>query len=174
MDVRWPRVDGVTLHDGTPRYAPARRPSSSALNRPTHHLIATILARGTVFGLVLVERGHPQHHSASCSNSRRSRLRGNDTVAKLPRLPRETRRLSCGRVDDVEATRHRVDAIAATTSSSSSFFHAESVPFPGKIGLPRYISPITHPTAHKSTAVPRRVCSRFKSSGARYHRVATL
>ena len=49
------------------------------------------------------------------------RLRGNDTVAKLPRLPRETRRLSCGRIDDVEAAQHRVDAVDATTPSSSSF-----------------------------------------------------
>ena len=49
-------------------------------------------------------------------------LRGNDTVAKLPRLPHETRRLSCGRVDVVDAVQHRVDAIDATTSSSSSFF----------------------------------------------------
>ena len=39
-------------------------------------------------------------------------MRGNDTVTKLPRLPHETRRLSCGCVDDVDAT----------TSSSSSFF----------------------------------------------------
>ena len=40
------------------------------------------------------------------------RLRGNDTVATRPRLPRETRRLSC----DHE------DAIDATPASSSSFF----------------------------------------------------
>ena len=48
-------------------------------------------------------------------------LCGTDAVAKPPRLSRETRGLSCGRIDDVEATRHRVDAVAATTSSSSSF-----------------------------------------------------
>ena len=40
-------------------------------------------------------------------------LRRNDTVAKLPRLPRETRRLSCGSVDDVEAVRRRDDAVDA-------------------------------------------------------------
>ena len=44
----------------------------------------------------------------------------NDTVATLSLFIHETRGLSCGRVDDVEAT-PRVDAIAATTSSSSSF-----------------------------------------------------
>ena len=45
-------------------------------------------------------------------------LCGTDTVAKLPRLPHETRRLSDGHVDGVEAT---WDAIAALTKSSSSF-----------------------------------------------------
>ena len=49
-------------------------------------------------------------------------LCGTDAVAKPPRLSRETRGLSCGRVDAVEATRHRVDAVAPATSSSSSFF----------------------------------------------------
>ena len=44
----------------------------------------------------------------------------NDSVAKLPRLPHETRRLSDGHVDGVEAAWHSVDAIDATTSSSSS------------------------------------------------------
>ena len=39
------------------------------------------------------------------------------SVAQLPQLSRETRRLSDGRVDGVEAVRHCVDAIAATTSS---------------------------------------------------------
>ena len=46
------------------------------------------------------------------SLARHEPVRGNDTVTKLPRLPHETRRLSCGCVDDVDAT----------TSSSSSFF----------------------------------------------------
>ena len=41
-------------------------------------------------------------------------LCGTDTVAKLPRLPHETRRLSCGRVEGVEAVRHHVDAVDAT------------------------------------------------------------
>ena len=39
-------------------------------------------------------------------------LCGNDAVTS-----HEARRLSCGRIDGVEAVRHRVDAIAATTSS---------------------------------------------------------
>ena len=55
------------------------------------------------------------------STSVRACLRGNDTVAKLPRLPHETRRLSCDHEDDVEAVQHRADAIDATTSRSSSF-----------------------------------------------------
>ena len=37
-------------------------------------------------------------------------------------MSHETRRLSCGRIDDVEAVQHRIDAIDATTSSLSSFF----------------------------------------------------
>ena len=37
----------------------------------------------------------------------------NDGVAKLPRLPHETRRLSDGHVEGVEAVWHRVDAIDA-------------------------------------------------------------
>ena len=41
-----------------------------------------------------------------------------DAVAKLPRLPHETRRLSCDHDEGVEATR---DAIAAILKSSSSF-----------------------------------------------------
>ena len=41
---------------------------------------------------------------------------GNDIVTKRPRLSHEACRLSCGRIDGVEAVRHRVDAIAATTS----------------------------------------------------------
>ena len=45
-------------------------------------------------------------------------LRGNDTVAKPPWLPHETRGLSDGHVDGVEAT---WDAIAAILKSSSSF-----------------------------------------------------
>ena len=36
-------------------------------------------------------------------------------------LSHETRRLSCGRIDDVEAVQHRIDAIDAITSSLSSF-----------------------------------------------------
>ncbi len=48
-------------------------------------------------------------------------LCGMDSVAKPPRPSGETRALSDGHVDGVEATRHRVDAIAATTSSSRSF-----------------------------------------------------
>ena len=43
------------------------------------------------------------------------RLRGNDTVAKLPRLPRETRRLSCGRIDGVDAMPRRLDAVFMIT-----------------------------------------------------------
>jgi hypothetical protein len=34
----------------------------------------------------------------------------------------EARGLSCGRIDDVEATRHRVDVFMKTASSSTSFF----------------------------------------------------
>jgi len=45
-----------------------------------------------------------------------------DTVVKLPRLSRETCRLSCGLVDGVEATRLPLNAVAATTSRSSSYF----------------------------------------------------
>ena len=37
-----------------------------------------------------------------------------DTVARLPLYIHETRGLSCGRIDCVEAVRHRVDAIDAT------------------------------------------------------------
>ena len=37
----------------------------------------------------------------------------NDSVATRPRLPHETRRLSDGHVDGVEAVRHREDAIDA-------------------------------------------------------------
>jgi hypothetical protein len=43
-------------------------------------------------------------------------LRGNDTVAKLPRLPHETQRFSCGRVDGVEALWSHEDAVDATSS----------------------------------------------------------
>ena len=42
----------------------------------------------------------------------------NDGVAKLPRCSHETRRLSDGHVDGVEAKRSHEDAIAATASSS--------------------------------------------------------
>jgi hypothetical protein len=45
-----------------------------------------------------------------------------DAVAKLPRLPHEARRLSPDHDDGTEATWFAIDAIAATTSSSSSFF----------------------------------------------------
>ena len=45
-------------------------------------------------------------------------LRGNDAVAKLPRLSRATRGLSCDHEDAIDATRHRIDASAATTSTS--------------------------------------------------------
>ena len=38
-----------------------------------------------------------------------------DTVAKLSSFTHETRGLSDGHVDGVEAVRHRVDAVAATT-----------------------------------------------------------
>ena len=41
-------------------------------------------------------------------------LCSNDRVATQPRLPRETRRLSDGRVEGVKAVRHRDDAIDAT------------------------------------------------------------
>ena len=46
---------------------------------------------------------------------------GMDSVATRPRLPHEARGRSGGRVDDVEAVQSHEDAIAATTSSSSSF-----------------------------------------------------
>ena len=42
-----------------------------------------------------------------------------DTVATRPRLPHETRRLSCGRIDAVEAVRLRGDAIAAAARSDT-------------------------------------------------------
>ena len=42
-----------------------------------------------------------------------------DTVATRPRLPREARGLSCGRIDAVEAVRLRGDAIAATALSDT-------------------------------------------------------
>ena len=45
------------------------------------------------------------------------RLRRGDVA--LPRLPHETRRLSCGRVDGVEAAWPHEDAIAATPARSS-------------------------------------------------------
>jgi hypothetical protein len=38
----------------------------------------------------------------------------NDSVAKLARLPYETRRRSDGHVDGVEVVRHRDDAVDAT------------------------------------------------------------
>jgi hypothetical protein len=38
----------------------------------------------------------------------------NDSVATQPRLPRETRRLSDGRVEGVKAVRHHDDAVDAT------------------------------------------------------------
>ena len=38
----------------------------------------------------------------------------NDSIAKLARLPYETRRLSGGHVDGAEAVRHRNDAVDAT------------------------------------------------------------
>ena len=41
-------------------------------------------------------------------------LCGTDTVAKLSPFTHETRRLSEGRVEGVEAVRHRADAIDAT------------------------------------------------------------
>ena len=44
-----------------------------------------------------------------------------DGVVKPPRLPRETRGLSDGRVDAVAATRAHDDAIDATASRSRSF-----------------------------------------------------
>ena len=60
--------------------------------------------------------------SPACSRRPRgstsSGLCGNDTVAQLPWLPHETRRLSWDHDEGVEATR---DAIAALTKSSSSF-----------------------------------------------------
>ena len=43
-------------------------------------------------------------------------------VAKVPRLLHATRRLSCGRIDGVDAMQRRLDAIAATPASSSSVF----------------------------------------------------
>ena len=46
-----------------------------------------------------------------------------DTVAKLPRLPRETRGLSDRHVDGVEATWHCFDAIEANLKFG---FHTES------------------------------------------------
>ena len=57
-------------------------------------------------------------------------LRGTDTVAKLPRLPHETRRLSRDHNDGAKAAwdaNDAIDAIVATTSRSSSFLASESL-----------------------------------------------
>ena len=43
-----------------------------------------------------------------------SYLCATDTVAKLPLYIHEARRLSCGRVEGVEAVRHHVDTVDAT------------------------------------------------------------
>ena len=48
---------------------------------------------------------------------RNSGLRETDVVATPPQFTHATRRLSCGRVDSVEAPRHRDDAIAANQTS---------------------------------------------------------
>ena len=45
---------------------------------------------------------------------KKQHLCGTDTVAKLSPFTHETRRLSEGRVEGVEAVRHRADAIDAT------------------------------------------------------------
>ena len=55
---------------------------------------------------------------------------GNDAVATRPRLSHEARGLSGGCIDVVEAVWHRIDAIAATTSSSSSFLALSHSPQP--------------------------------------------
>ena len=69
--------------------------------RSTHRVLGVILR--TDFQRKIVQR------KIGC-------LCGNDTVTKRPGLSHEACRLSCGRIDGVEAVRHRVDAIAATTS----------------------------------------------------------
>ena len=47
---------------------------------------------------------------------RSSRLRGNDTVAKLPLFTHATRRLSCDHEDAIEAAWHRDGAVDATST----------------------------------------------------------
>ena len=49
-----------------------------------------------------------------------------DAVAERPRLPHEARRLSPDHNDGAKATWDAIDAIAATTSRSSSFFASPS------------------------------------------------
>ena len=44
----------------------------------------------------------------------------NNSVAKLPRLPHETRRLSCGHIEGVEAVRHRDDGVTTPSTRLSS------------------------------------------------------
>ena len=53
-----------------------------------------------------------------------SYLCATDTVAKLPLYIHEARRLSCGRVEGVEAVRHHVDAVDAEKFGTD----AESAP----------------------------------------------
>ena len=54
----------------------------------------------------------------------------NDAVTELSQLSHEARGLSGGRIDVVAAVWHRLDAIAATTSSSSSFLALSHSPQP--------------------------------------------
>jgi len=49
-----------------------------------------------------------------------------DAVAKRPRLPHEARRVSPDHDGGVEVTWDAVDAVATTTSRSSSFFASPS------------------------------------------------
>ena len=91
-------------------------------NRPGH----VIEFRGLAVGLRAALRGARHVLLDGPTRARAHRgiavamhevLCGNDTVTKRPRLSHAARRLSCGRIDGVEAVRSHEDAIAATTSS---------------------------------------------------------
>ena len=109
------RIDGVKAppHRGTPR---------------SHALKSSIEPRKTldVEHVDLVDEEHARHDRGPALlaplRDLGVDLGGTDIVAKPPRPSRETHGRSCGRVDAVEATRHRVDVFMKTTSSSSSFF----------------------------------------------------
>ena len=110
--VRWTQVDGVTLHDGTPRAHDARDARDVLHRVLEEHQVHDRITFIILLQRVLEDGQHLVHTLHLVVGVLLDVLRGNE-ITKPPRLARATWRRSRGRLDGATVAWRRADAIDA-------------------------------------------------------------